>query len=206
MKNDFITVTPGKTYSMAVGGSMPKKTVLKKKKPLIKRSIKTSAAPALMPPNVKLVGKGTKMAGYGAGKKVGCGCGGAKMQQGGVVANTGSNMEASEFSGGQQGLFPSGAGSIKAPGIPKSEKANEQTAIGGAMDVNAFLKKLKMRRQAAGMNMNTPTAPITPEGINQYGSSKSGGSSVQLDSVGQKIFKDGGAVDDEESPSCGCAG
>ena len=211
-KTDFLTITPGKTYDMSAGG------VLTKRKKTIRKKIKRSTGPAPSPPKSTQKKKLVVKQGHGAGiyKKggVGCGCGGKKMQQGGVVANTGSTIEPGEFSPAQNRLFPNALPAAAASaGINSSATANQPTIPGSSSEnkpiekgahsfgVKGFLKKLTDRRRAVGLNTSNPTSPISAENINQFGSAKSGGSSTKVDSVGQKIFMAGGSVDVDELPS-----
>jgi len=184
--NSFLSTSPGRAYAMVDGGTMPKRKKTVKKK-LISKS-------------------GTKMASYGKGSSASCGCGGKpKFQQGGVVVNTGSNIEAGEFSPTQNRLFPNAIPAAAASAgmnssatanqgtIPGSSKQNLDTTVGrtnpaGGYDVKSFLKGLNIRRNAVGLNVSAPTNAIKPEAVNQFGSKKQGGSSLQTDSVGNKIF------------------
>jgi hypothetical protein len=184
--NSFLSTSPGRTYAMVDGGTMPKKKMTGKKK-LISKS-------------------GTKMAAYGKGSSASCGCGGKpKFQQGGVTATTGNNIEPGELNPAQNNMFPNAIPAAAASAgmnssatanqgtIPGSSKQNLETTVGrtnpaGGYDVKKFLKGLSMRRNAVGLAVSNPTNAIKPEAVNQFGSAKQGGSSMQTDSVGKKIF------------------
>ena len=217
MKNSGIKITKGKPYGMVHGGSM-----IEKKKPLIK---KKRTAPALMKPSKKPIlikksaygGKVKKIMSYGKGKKAGgCGCGGgmSKYQQGGVIANTGSDIQTNEFNAVQSNVFPgavpaatsaAGINSQSArnqPTIPGSSASNEETVIGGTGatpgiaggDIASFLKKLKLRRQSMGMMTGNKSTPMTDKNVFQYGGGKTAGSKIKNDSVGGRMYKNGGLI------------
>jgi hypothetical protein len=211
--NSFLNVTPGKTYAMAVGGAMPKR------KKTARRKIQKTTSPAPIPPKSTEIKKLVVKRGPGSGKYkkggIGCGCGGAKFQQGGALANTGTNLEPDTFN---NKLFPNAipaaaasagfnnSSTINQPTIPSSSSENLDTATaqgnGGGYDVKGFLKKLAAKRQSMAFNTGAPTKPIMPEAINQFGSAKNSGSSMKMDSVGQKVFKEGGTIEDDgEYPS-----
>ena len=201
MENKGITITKGKSYGMVHGGSM----IQKKRKPIIK---KMNTAPALQKPSkkpilIKKVGYGSKVPMKKAG---GCGCGGGmvKHQQGGVVGQTGSDIDSNQFNAVQSRVFPGGvpaamgAAGFNSPAssnqatVPGSSKSNEETVLPvvngiAGTNIQSFLKGLKLRRQNMGMMTGMKSVPMTDKKVFQYGGGKTAGNKVDVDSVGGRI-------------------
>lgn len=207
--NSYSGDSPIRTYAKNMGGILTKVTGKSAKKEDVPKrtSRKKSLVAKKKAPKKQTMGKGG----------VGCGCGGAKFQQGGSIANTSSNIEPGAFN---ETLFPNSVSAAAASAgfnnssaanqlkVPGSSKENLDTTVGRTQEgygtnVKDFLKKLRSRRSDMNFNSTAPTNSITPENINQFGSAKTGGSSMKTDSIGQKVFSNGGVVDDIELPSRG---